>query len=204
MQNSIQKLAAFTLTESTKYLCVFYVINVKSVKNILISSFPCENLCRQIDYIKRLYVDNMYIKTEVCISYKNIFIKTLLIETLNQNIKTCLQQWSAKTPKKITKNIRARNWTSAEVTLFAGVLADEEHNFATALEEHALKKAANNEAFTLIQKIFDQKRRENHFIEVNKVESFTNAKGVVRRIYTIRHFTRKAPQKVYNTESRMA
>ena len=121
----------------------------------------------------------MYIKTEVCISYKNIFIKTLLIETLNQNIKTCRQQWSAKTPKKITKNIRARNWTSVEVTLFAGVLADEEHNFATALEEHALKKAANDEAFTLIQKIFDQKRRENHFIEVNKVESFTNAKGVV-------------------------
>ena len=59
---------------------------------------------------------------------------------------------SAKTAKKITKNIRARNWTSAEVTLFAGVLADEEHNFATALEEHAPKKAANNEAFTLTKK----------------------------------------------------
>ena len=85
----------------------------------------------------------------------------------------------AKTAKKITKNIRTRNWTSAEVTLFAEVLADEEHNFAASLEELALKRAANNEAFTLIQKIFDQKRRENHFIEVNEAENFTNAKGVV-------------------------
>ena len=85
----------------------------------------------------------------------------------------------AKTAKKITKNIRTRNWTSAEVTLFAEVLADEEHNFAASLEEIALKRAANNEAFTLIQKIFDQKRRENHFIEVNEAENFTNAKGVV-------------------------
>ena len=32
---------------------------------------------------------------------------------------------SAKTVKNITKNIRARNWTSAEVTLFADDLADE-------------------------------------------------------------------------------
>ena len=40
---------------------------------------------------------------------------------------------SAKTANKITKNIRARNWTSTEVTLFAEVLADEEHDFATAL-----------------------------------------------------------------------
>ena len=86
---------------------------------------------------------------------------------------------SAKTANKITKNIRARNWTSAEVTLFAEVLADKEHNFAAALEEVVLKKAANNEVFTLIQKIFDQKRRENHFIEVNEAENFTNAKGVV-------------------------
>ena len=71
---------------------------------------------------------------------------------------------SAKTAKKSTKNIRARNW----ITIFAYVLADEEHNFAAALEEFALKKAASNEVFiTLIQKIFDQKRRENHFIEVH-------------------------------------
>ena len=76
---------------------------------------------------------------------------------------------SAKTVKKITKNIRARNWTSAEVTLFAEVLADEEHNFAAALED----------AFRLIQKLFDQRRRENYFIEVNEAENFTNAKGVV-------------------------
>ena len=83
---------------------------------------------------------------------------------------------SAKTAKKITKNIRARNWTSAEVTLCAEVLVDEEYNFAAALEEHALKKAANNEIFTLIQKIFDQKRRKNHFIEVNEAENFCKCK----------------------------
>ena len=83
---------------------------------------------------------------------------------------------SAKTAKKITKNIRARNWTSAEVTLFAEVLVDEEYNFAAALEERALKKAANNEIFTLIQKIFDQKRRKNHFIEVNEAENFCKYK----------------------------
>ena len=86
---------------------------------------------------------------------------------------------SAKTAKKIAKNTRARNWTSAEVTLFAEVLADEEHNLAAALEKLALRKAVNNEVFTLIQKIFDPKRRENHFIEVNEAENFTNAKGVV-------------------------
>ena len=91
---------------------------------------------------------------------------------------------SAKTAKKFQKNIRARNWNSAEVTLLAEVLADEEHNFTAALEELALKKAASNEVFTLIQKIFDQQRRENHFIEVNKAENFTNAKGVVSE-YTL-------------------
>ena len=47
---------------------------------------------------------------------------------------------SAESAKKFTKSIRARNWTSAEVTLFAEVLADEEHNFAAALEELALEK----------------------------------------------------------------
>ena len=41
---------------------------------------------------------------------------------------------SAKTAKRVTKNIRARNCTSAEVTLFAEVLAEEEANFAAALE----------------------------------------------------------------------
>ena len=85
---------------------------------------------------------------------------------------------SAKAAKKFTKNIRARSLTSAEITLFAEVLADEEHNFAAALEELALKKVPNNEVFTLIQKIFDQKLREKHFIEVNEAENFTNAKGV--------------------------
>ena len=86
-----------------------------------------------------------------------------------------------KTSKQRKKIIRARNWTSAEVTLFAEVLADEEHNFAAALEQLALKKAANNEVFTLIQKIFDQKRRENYFIEVNEAENFTNAKNIISK-----------------------
>ena len=53
---------------------------------------------------------------------------------------------SAKTAKKITKNIRGRNRTSPEVTLFAEVLAVKE-NFAAVLEELTLKKAANNEVF---------------------------------------------------------
>ena len=48
---------------------------------------------------------------------------------------------SGKRAKKITKNITARNWTSAEVTLIAEVLGDEEPNFATALEELALKRS---------------------------------------------------------------
>ena len=87
---------------------------------------------------------------------------------------------SAKTAKKIKKNIRTRNWTSAEVTLFTEVLADEEHNFAAALEELALKKAANNEVLTQnTQKIFDQKLKENDFMEVNEAENVTIAKGVV-------------------------
>ena len=115
------------------------------------------------------------IKTVVCISYKNIFIKTLLIVTLNGNIKTCLQ----KEPKKITKNIRARKWTSAEVTQFAKVLVDKEYKFEAALEELARKKETNNEVFTLIQKIFDQKGRQNNFMEVNEAENFTNPNGVV-------------------------
>ena len=108
---------------------------------------------------------------------------------------------SAKTAKKITKNIRARNWTSAEVTLFAEVLADEEHHFAAALEELALKKAASNEVFALIQNIFDQKRRENHFIEVHEAENFTDAKGVVSE-YTSLDTSLEKLRKKY--ESRMA
>ena len=43
-----------------------------------------------------------------------------------------------------------------------------------------MKKTANNEVVTLIQKIFDQKRRENDFTGVNEAEIFTNVKGVVR------------------------
>ena len=105
---------------------------------------------------------------------------------------------SAKTVKKNTKNIGARNWTSAEVTLFPEVLADKEHNFAAALEEVALKKAANNEVFTLIQKIFDQKRRENHFIEVIETENFKNAKGGVSN-YTPLDTSLKKLRRKYTT-----
>ena len=81
---------------------------------------------------------------------KSLYIKNLYTINLSTLIKT--SEHICKNSEKNTKNIRARNWTSAEVTLFAGVLADEEHNFATALEEHAPKKAANNEAFTLTKK----------------------------------------------------
>ena len=76
---------------------------------------------------------------------------------------------STKTTKRITKNIRVRKWTSAEVTLvklhLQKFLVDEEHNFAAAIDKLALKKAANKEVCTLIQKIFDQKRRENRFMK---------------------------------------
>ena len=54
---------------------------------------------------------------------------------------------SAKTAKKVTKNIRARNWTSAEVILFAEVLVDEKHNFVAALEELALKESVKQWSF---------------------------------------------------------
>ena len=54
---------------------------------------------------------------------------------------------SAKTAKKVTKNIRARNWTSAEVILFAEVLVDEKHNFVAALEELALKESVKQRSF---------------------------------------------------------
>ena len=37
---------------------------------------------------------------------------------------------------------------------------------------------ANNEVFALTQKIFNQNPEENHLIEFNEVENFTNAKGV--------------------------
>ena len=61
---------------------------------------------------------------------------------------------SIKPAKKNPKNTRARNWTSAEVTSFADVLAGEEHNFIAALEELALKKAAGNEVFTYPKSIW--------------------------------------------------
>ena len=106
---------------------------------------------------------------------------------------------SAKTAKKIKKNIRTRNWTSAEVTLFTEVLADEEHSFAAALEGLALKKVANNEVLTQnTQKIFDQKLKENDFMEVNEAENVTIAKGVVSE-YTPLDTTLEKLRRKYTT-----
>ena len=56
---------------------------------------------------------------------------------------------------------------------------DKEYKFEAALEELARNKETNNEVFTLIQKIFDQKRRQNNFMEVNEAENFPNPNGVV-------------------------
>ena len=86
-----------------------------------------------------------------------------------------------KRAKKITKNITARNWTSAEVTLIAEVLGDEEHNLLLLSKNLPWNEAGNNKVSTLPQKIFDHKRRENYFIEFNEVENFTNAKRVVSK-----------------------
>ena len=110
----------------------------------------------------------------MCTSYKNIFIKTLSIETLYENIKTCLQ----KQRKKLRKILEKLDfcWSYIICISFSGWGAQ----FAAAFEELALKKTANNEVVTLIQKIFDQKRRENDFTGVNEAEIFTNVKGVVR------------------------
>ena len=106
---------------------------------------------------------------------------------------------SAKTAKKIKKNIRTRNWTSAEVTLFTEVLVDEKHNFAAALEGLALKKVANNEVLTQnTQKIFDQKLKENDFMEVNEAENVTIAKGVVSE-YTPLDTTLEKLRRKYTT-----
>ena len=105
---------------------------------------------------------------------------------------------SAKTGEKFQKSVRARNWISAAATLLAEVLTDEKHNFAAALEELALKKAANNEVFTLIQKIFDQQRRENHFMEVNEAENFKNAKSVVSE-YTLLDTSLEKLRRKYTT-----
>ena len=81
---------------------------------------------------------------------KSLYIKNLYTINLSTLIKT--SEHICKNSEKNTKNIRARNWTSAEVTLFAKVFTYEEHNFAASLEERTLKRAANNEAFTLSNK----------------------------------------------------
>ena len=51
--------------------------------------------------------------------------------------------------------VRCRNWTPEEIELFAGALADEDNRFAASLERVSLKKAANNEIFDHMIKVFD-------------------------------------------------
>ena len=51
----------------------------------------------------------------------------------------------------------ARRWTENMLELFAEVLADLENTFAISLEELALKRSANNEAFEHIKNTFEMK-----------------------------------------------
>ena len=49
----------------------------------------------------------------------------------------------------------ARRWTENMLELFARVLANLENTFASSLEELALKRSANNEAFEHIKNTFE-------------------------------------------------
>ena len=62
------------------------------------------------------------------------------------------------------KNSRGRNWTPEELEELALLLVDEENSFAADLETLALKKSPNNERFSFIKKIFDQKIKVIDFI----------------------------------------
>ena len=62
------------------------------------------------------------------------------------------------------KNSRGRNWTPEELEELALLLVDEENCFAADLETLALKKSPNNERFSFIKKIFDQKNKVIDFI----------------------------------------
>ena len=62
------------------------------------------------------------------------------------------------------KNSRGRNWTPEELEELALLLVDEENCFAADLETLALKKLPNNERFSFIKKIFDQKIKVIDFI----------------------------------------
>ena len=62
------------------------------------------------------------------------------------------------------KNSRGRNWTPGELEELALLLVDEENCFAADLETLALKKSPNNERFSFIKKIFDQKIKVIDFI----------------------------------------
>ena len=48
-----------------------------------------------------------------------------------------------------------RNWTKDETELFITVLVEQNDNFASTLEQKALKKAANVDAFQHIQDKFN-------------------------------------------------
>ena len=85
---------------------------------------------------------------------------------------------SAESAKKFTKSISKKLdicWSYIICRSFSGWGAQ----FCCCSWRTCPEKAANNEVFTLTQKILDQKRRENHFIDVNEAENVTNAKGVV-------------------------
>ena len=62
------------------------------------------------------------------------------------------------------KNSRGRNWTPEELEELPLLLVDEENCFAADLETLALKKSPNNERFSFIKKIFDQKIKVIDFI----------------------------------------
>lgn len=48
---------------------------------------------------------------------------------------------------------KARNWANVETSLLVDVLVDDEFNFTSCLERHALKRPANEEVFWEILKI---------------------------------------------------
>ena len=66
------------------------------------------------------------------------------------------------------KNSRGRNWTPEELEEFALLLVDEENCLAANLVTLALKKSSNNEAFSLIKKMFDRKIKAIDFIKKMK------------------------------------
>ena len=62
-----------------------------------------------------------------------------------------------KTKTEKDKEDRSRKWTAEETRLFAQILADEENCFGENLEKLALKKSSNNELFSCVKTIFDER-----------------------------------------------